>query len=89
MYPVIGATVNTGDRRGGAQVVDVPAGTPAAVAGLEEGDIVTAVDDKLVNDGIGLIVAIRSHQPGETIRLTVLRNGNEVEVEITLDAKVG
>jgi putative serine protease PepD len=88
-YPVIGANVNTGDRRGGAEVVDVPAGTPAAVAGLEEGDIVTAVDDKKVNDGIGLIVAIRSHQPGETIRLTVLRDGDEVEVDVTLDAKVG
>ncbi len=87
--PVIGANVNTGDRRGGAKVVDVPAGTPAAVAGLEEGDIVTAVEDKKVNDGIGLIVAIRSHQPGETIRLTVLRDGDEVKVDVTLDAKVG
>ena len=88
-YPVIGANVNTGDRRGGAEIVDVPAGTPAAVAGLEEGDIVTAVGDKKVNDGISLIVAIRSHQPGETIRLTVLRDGDEVKVDITLDAKVG
>ena len=69
--------------------MDVPAGTPAAVAGLEEGDIVTAVGDTKVNDGISLIVAIRSHQPGETIRLTVLRDGDEVKVDITLDAKVG
>ena len=38
---------------------------------------------------IGLIVAIRSHQPGETIRLTVERDGQEIEVEVTLDAKVG
>ena len=88
-YPVIGANVNTGEQRGGAEVVDVPAGTPAAVAGLEEGDVVTSVDDKKITDGIGLIVAIRSHQPGETIRLTVLRDGDEVEVDITLDAKVG
>jgi putative serine protease PepD len=88
-YPVIGANVNTGEQRGGAEVVDVPSGTPAAVAGLEEGDVVTSVDDKRITDGIGLIVAIRSHQPGETIRLTVLRDGDEVEVDITLDAKVG
>ncbi len=88
-YPVIGANVNTGERRGGATVVGVPSGTPAAVAGLAEGDVVTRVDDKPINDGIGLIVAIRSHQPGETIRLTVERGGNEVEVEVTLDAKVG
>ena len=88
-YPVIGANVNTGDQRGGAEVVDVPSGTPAAAAGLQEGDVVVGVDDKQINDGIELIVAIRSHQPGETIRLTVQRGGDEVEVDVTLDAKVG
>ncbi len=88
-YPVIGANVNTGDQRGGAEVVDVPSGTPAAAAGLQEGDIVVGVDDKQITDGIGLIVAIRSHQPGETISLTVQRDGDEIEVDVTLDAKVG
>ena len=88
-YPVIGAEVNTGSRANGAEIVKVPEGTPAAVGGLEEGDIVVAVDDKAVTDGIGLIVAIRSHQPGETIRLTVRRDGSEETVEVTLDAKVG
>ena len=88
-YPVIGANVNTGEQRGGAEVVDVPSGTPAAAAGLQEGDVVVRVDGDPVDDGIGLIVAIRSHQPGETIRLTVERGGSEVEVDITLDAKVG
>jgi putative serine protease PepD len=88
-YPVIGANVNTGSRRNGAEIVDVPAGSPAARAGLEKGDIVVAVDEKAVADGIGLIVAIRSHQPGETIKLTVRRDGRERNVEITLDAKVG
>ncbi|HEU4515540.1 MAG TPA: trypsin-like peptidase domain-containing protein [Nocardioidaceae bacterium] len=88
-YPVIGAEVNTGSRANGAEIVRVPAGTPADRAGLEEGDIVVAVEDKAVNDGIGLIVAIRSHQPGETIRLTVRRGGSEETVQITLDAQVG
>jgi putative serine protease PepD len=86
---VIGANVNTGDQRGGAEVVDVPTGTPAAAAGLQEGDVVVGVDDQQINDGIELIVAIRSHQPGETIRLTVQRGDAEVEVDVTLDAKVG
>ena len=39
--------------------------------------------------GIGLIVAIRSHRPGETIELTVRRDGSLRTLEITLDAKVG
>ena len=90
-YPVIGANVNVNNsaRRDGAEIVDVPTGTPADSAGLEKGDVVVAVDDKLVSDGIELIVAIRSHQPGETIRLTVLRDGQRQTLEVTLDAKVG
>jgi putative serine protease PepD len=88
-YPVIGAEVNTGARRNGAEIVKVPAGTPADEAGLENGDIVVAVGEKPVSDGIGLIVAIRSHQPGETIRLTVRRGGEVRTLRITLDAKVG
>ena len=88
-YPVIGANVNTGDGRDGAEVVDVPAGTPAADGGLEEGDLVVAVDDVAVTDGIGLIVAIRSHQPGETVSLQVKRDGRELTVRVELDAKIG
>ena len=88
-YPVIGANVNTGGRRNGAEIVDVPSGTPADRGGLEKGDIVVAVDGKPVSDGIGLIVAIRSHRPGETIRMTVRRGGSVRTLEVTLDAKVG
>ena len=88
-YPVIGANVNTGSQRNGAEVVGVPSGTPADLGGLREGDIVVAVNDKQITDGIGLIVAIRAHQPGETITLTVRRNGEAKRVKVTLDAKVG
>ncbi len=88
-YPVIGASVNTGGQRRGAKVVGVPSGTPAAAAGLRKGDLVVAVNGKRIADGIGLIVAIRSHQPGETITLTVKRGGQERDVRVTLDAKVG
>ena len=43
----------------------------------------------MVADGIGLIVAIRSHQPGDEVTLTVRRDGSEEQLEIVLDAKVG
>ncbi len=87
-YPVIGAEVRTGGG-GGAEIASVGSGTPAQRAGLREGDVVLAVDGKPVADGIELIVAIRSHQPGETIELVVRRDGSRSTVEITLDAKVG
>jgi putative serine protease PepD len=88
-YPVIGANVNTGANSDGAEVVDVPSGTPAAAAGLRKGDIVTGVDGKQITDGISLIVAIRSHQPGETVTLDVKRAGGGTKVRVTLDGKVG
>jgi putative serine protease PepD len=87
-YPVIGANVDTGTKESGAQVVDVPSGTPAAAAGLRKGDVVTDVNGKPITDGIGLIVAIRSHQPGETLTLTVRRDGHDKRVKVTLDSKV-
>ena len=42
-----------------------------------------------VTDGIALIVAIRTYQPGETIEFTVRRDGAERVVEVTLDSEVG
>ena len=88
-YPVIGANVNTGAKTEGGEVVAVPSGTPAAQAGLRKGDIVTGVNGKQITDGIGLIVAIRSHQPGETVTLLVKRDGGDTKkVRVTLDGKV-
>jgi len=42
-----------------------------------------------VTVGIGLIVAIRSHQPGEVVDLKVLRSGKQQDVKVKLDSKVG
>jgi putative serine protease PepD len=89
-YPIIGAKVQTADTSGdGAEISSVDQGTPAADAGLEKGDIVTAVDGQRVTDGIGLIVAIRTHQPGEQVTFTVNHAGKDREVEITLAGQVG
>jgi putative serine protease PepD len=88
-YPVIGANVDTGAGTSGATVVDVPSGSPAAAGGLRKGDVVTQVDGKAITDGISMIVAIRSHRPGETIALVVRRDGSSTSVRVTLDSKVG
>jgi putative serine protease PepD len=89
-YPVIGAQVKTGETDGdGAEIDAVNPGTPAEDGGLEKGDVITAVDGSRVTDGIALIVAIRTHQPGEKVEFTVVRDGDERTVEITLDGEVG
>jgi len=89
-YPVIGAKVQTGQRDGsGAEIDEVIDGTPAEDAGLEKGDVVVALEGQKVTDGIALIVSIRSHQPGETLTFTVVRDGDEKDIAVTLDSEVG
>ena len=89
-YPVIGAKVQTGQRDGsGAEIDEVIEDTPAEDAGLEKGDVVVALEGQKVTDGIALIVSIRSHQPGETLTFTVVRDGDEKDIDVTLDSEVG
>jgi putative serine protease PepD len=89
-YPVIGAQVKTGETDGrGAEIDSVMPDTPADDGGLQKGDVITAVDGSRVTDGIALIVAIRTHQPGERVEFTVLRDGEERSIELTLDGEVG
>lgn len=86
-YPVIGANVNSQPGDGGAYIFEVPEGTPADRAGLREGDVVVAVNGHRVTDQIGLIVAIRSHEPGEEITLTYERRGTTRELSLVLDGQ--
>ena len=89
-YPVIGAKVQTGRGNGdGARIDEVMKDTPAEEGGLQKDDVITAVDGERVTDGIALIVAIRTHQPGETIEFTVRRGGDERTVEVVLAGEVG
>ncbi|WP_148572707.1 S1C family serine protease [Nocardioides caldifontis] len=86
-YPIIGADVSNSTE--GATLVEVPDGTPADQAGLRDGDRVVAVEGSPVPDAIALIVAIRTHRPGETITLTAQRGDRQFTVDVRLDAKVG
>ena len=89
-YPVIGASVDTGDATdSGAKILGVTSGSPAASGGLRKDDVVTDVAGEKVSDGIALIVAIRAHQPGETVRFTVARGGRILQLRITLGSQVG
>lgn len=89
-YPVVGATVKTGRSDvDGAEIEEVLADSPAESGGLRSGDVVVRINGQRVTDGIALIVAIRTHRPGETVALVVERDGAERTVEVTLDSKVG
>jgi putative serine protease PepD len=89
-YPVIGASVDTGATTDtGAKILKVTSGGPAADAGLRKGDVVTDVAGEKVPDGIALIVAIRSHQPGDSVPFTVRRGASQMRLRITLGSEVG
>ena len=69
----------------GALVVDVVEGSAADEAGLEAGDIITAVDGEEVTSMADLTARIRERSPGDSIALDVVReDGQEERVEATL-----
>ena len=73
----------------GAAIRSVNAGGPAAKGGILVGDIVTKVDDRRVTDADSLIVAVRAHDPGSTITLTVTRAGATKTLRVTLASATG
>lgn len=75
----------TGERAGAA-ITAVSPGSPAAEAGLTESDVVVAVDGQPVQSMLALGAAIRTMEPGTSVELTVLRNGEERTVSVTLSA---
>jgi S1-C subfamily serine protease len=68
----------------GHVVLDVEPGSPAEIAGLEPGDVVTRIDDRIVNDGGWFIDLLYQYNPGETVTLAFDRDGESTMVEITL-----
>jgi serine protease Do len=65
-------------------ISDVTADSPAAKAGLEPGDVVIEVDGRPIEDNNDLSRYIASRAPGTTVRLKVLRNGSDRNVNLTL-----
>lgn len=68
----------------GAYVTQVEPGSPAAQAGLQENDIITKIGEIAIDETHSYINSLFEHQPGDTIPLTVMRNGEEVQLQITL-----
>jgi putative serine protease PepD len=87
-YPVIGASVDM-QFEGGARVSAVTTGSPAAKGGMRVGDVITEVNEAPVDSAETLIVAIRTHQPGESVRLVYERSGKPKQVTLTLGQQIG
>ena len=68
----------------GVFITDVVPNGPAAVAGIEKNDVITAVDGKEVNSAGAFVGEIAAKKVGQTIKLTVFRNGQPKEIAVTL-----
>jgi putative serine protease PepD len=88
-YPVIGANVRGTEKLDGARVESIGAGTPASKSELKVGDLITKVNGQPVTGSIDVVVAIRAHQPGEKVTLTVRRDGKTLQITVALAAKTG
>jgi membrane-associated protease RseP (regulator of RpoE activity) len=73
----------TGDQQG-AEILNVAPDSPAAGAGLQEGDVITAVDGTAVTGPADLARVVRSHEPGDRVTIAYSRGGNPAEVQVEL-----
>ncbi len=64
--------------------VGIVPGSPADVAGMQEGDVIIRIDGVPVAESNTAIVIIRSHAPGDTMTFTVDRDGTELDFTVTL-----
>ncbi len=68
----------------GAEIDSVEPGSAAAEAGIQPGDVITAVGDRSVTTSTELTAAVRSQAPGETVSLTVRRGDQTRTADVTL-----
>ena len=69
----------------GALVEIVDENSCAAKAGLEKGDIITAIDGETVISSAELVEAKKAYKAGDTVTLTVERDGEMLELTLTFD----
>jgi S1-C subfamily serine protease len=68
----------------GAQVQNVQQGGAAAAAGIAEGDVVVRVGGRSIAGADELVVAVREHNPGDTVPVDLIRDGRPLTVSVTL-----
>ena len=72
----------------GAYVISVAEGSCSEKAGLQQGDIIIAIDDTAIDTSSALTAALSSnYKAGDTATLTIIRNNEKMTLSITFDEK--
>jgi|WetSurMetagenome_2_1015567.scaffolds.fasta_scaffold19455_3 S1-C subfamily serine protease len=74
-------------RSSGILIASVTQNGPAAKAGIQRGDIVVQIDGKDMVESSDLLQAIRDKQPGDQVKVTLDRNGQSMDVTVTLEER--
>jgi len=86
--PYFGSIPDFGEvEHGGVKFADVRDGSPAAKAGFKAGDILIEFGGKKIDNLYDFTYALRAHKPGDKVPVTVLRNGDKVTREVTLEVR--
>lgn len=72
------------DQASGVLVRDVTSGSGAAQAGVQGGDVIVAVDGNDIRTIEQFLSTLRRHQPGDTVTVTLIRDGQRQQVDVTL-----
>ncbi len=72
----------------GAVVLSVQSGSPADVAGLQQGDVITSFDGKAVSSADQLAAAVQSDKPGKSVKIVLYRGQAQMTVTATLSSNV-
>lgn len=74
---------------GGAMVAEVVTGSPAERSGMAVGDVIVALDGQPISSMGELVVALRSHQPGDSVTVSFVRDGDRRTARTVLAARPG
>ena len=83
-YLGVATATTTSGSTAGAQVAEVASGSPAAEAGLRQGDVITAIDGEGVAAPEDLVAAIGADEPGQSVTLAIERDSKASTVKVTL-----
>ena len=71
----------------GATVARVESGSVAEQAGIKAGEVITKVDDRIIEDSDELVAAVRSHAPGDSVKIEVGDGTHQRTIEVTLGSR--
>ena len=79
---MLGVNIDDAGSSGGARVMSVSPGGPAAEAGVKPGDLIVAIDGKSLGSGRDLVFQMRAVEPGQKVNLELQRDGKPVKVTV-------